>query len=166
MLHGAKSLAVIVAALSWQTLSQVGPRLVRAGGRRGRRRGVVVCSVVSWLNTGYYVVGPGAADLRRAAVAAHRAIPLERLQAVELVRPLLAQLTGLAELRLEVVGGGKTEAPLAYLTVRRRGARCGSGCSRWPGAPQRRHPPTRRTAARRACPCRNGRCTRCATGTW
>jgi putative membrane protein len=31
------------------------------------------------------------------------------------VRPLLAQLTGLAELRLEVVGGGKTEAPLAYL---------------------------------------------------
>ena len=33
-------------------------------------------------------------------------------------RPLLAQLTGLAELRLEVVGGGKTEAPLAFLRVR------------------------------------------------
>jgi putative membrane protein len=48
----------------------------------------------------------------------NRAIPLERLQSVEVRRPLLAQLTGLAELRLEVVGGSKTEAPLAYLTVR------------------------------------------------
>jgi putative membrane protein len=48
----------------------------------------------------------------------NRSIPLERLQAVEVVRPLLAQLTGLAELRLEVVGSGKTEAPLAYLGVR------------------------------------------------
>src|SRR3712207_1980699 len=47
----------------------------------------------------------------------NRAVPLERLQAVEVVQPLLARLTGLAELRLEVVGGGKTEAPLAYLTV-------------------------------------------------
>ena len=44
-----------------------------------------------------------------------RAIPLERLQSVELVRLPLARIFGMAELRLEVVGGGKTEAPLAYL---------------------------------------------------
>jgi putative membrane protein len=36
---------------------------------------------------------------------------------VELVRSPLARLCGLAELRLEVVGAAKTEAPLAYLPV-------------------------------------------------
>ncbi len=44
-----------------------------------------------------------------------------------MVRPLLAQLTGLAELRLEVVGGGKTEAPLAYLSLAERGV-AAAGC--------------------------------------
>lgn len=44
-----------------------------------------------------------------------RRVPLARLQAVEVVRPLVARVLGLAELRLEVVGGGSTEAPLAYL---------------------------------------------------
>ncbi|HEY7274192.1 MAG TPA: PH domain-containing protein [Actinoplanes sp.] len=117
VLHGAKSIAVIVAALSWQTLSQVG---------LGRFAlvvvvmavGVVVFSVISWLNTGYAVVGRELRISDGLLWRRHRAIPLERLQSVELRRPLLAQLTGLAELRLEVVGGSKTEAPLAYLTVR------------------------------------------------
>jgi putative membrane protein len=116
LLHGAKSLVVIVAALSWQTLSQVG---------LGRFAltvavlavGAVVLAVVSWLNTGYHVVGRELRVHEGLLWRRTRAIPLERLQAVEVVRPLLAQLTGLAELRLEVVGGAKTEAPLAYLTV-------------------------------------------------
>jgi putative membrane protein len=117
VLHGAKSIAVIVAALSWQTLSQVGPErfaLVVAVVAAG----VVVFSVISWLNTGYSVVGRELRISDGLLWRRHRAIPLERLQSVELRRPLLAQLTGLAELRLEVVGGNKTEAPLAYLTVR------------------------------------------------
>ena len=117
LLHGAKSIAVIIAALSWQTLSQVGLErfalvvVVMA-------LGVVVFSVVGWLNTGYHIVGRELRIQDGLLWRRNRAIPLERLQAVELRRPLLAQLTGLAELRLEVVGGGKTEAPLAYLTVR------------------------------------------------
>ena len=117
LLHGAKSIAVIVAALSWQTLSKVGLErfalvvLVLA-------LAVVIFSVVGWLNTGYHVVGRELRIQDGLLWRRNRAIPLERLQAVELRRPLLAQLTGLAELRLEVVGGHKTEAPLAYLTVR------------------------------------------------
>ncbi|WP_412741064.1 PH domain-containing protein [Krasilnikovia sp. MM14-A1259] len=117
LLHGAKSLAVIVAALSWQTLSQVGLErfaIVVAV----LALGAIVISVVGWLNTGYHVVGRELRIADGLLWRRNRAIPLERLQAVELRRPLLAQLTGLAELRLEVVGGGKTEAPLAYLTVR------------------------------------------------
>ena len=74
-------------------------------------------AVVSWYNTGYHIVGRELRIHEGLLWRRTRAIPLERLQAVEVVRPLLAQLTGLAELRLEVVGGGKTEAPLAYLTV-------------------------------------------------
>ncbi|HEX5598764.1 MAG TPA: PH domain-containing protein [Micromonosporaceae bacterium] len=115
-LHGAKSLFVIVAALSWQTLDRLGFAwfiavvLVLAFG-------AIALSVVSWLYTGYQVVGRELRIHEGLLWRRTRAIPLERLQAVEVVRPLLAQLTGLAELRLEVVGGGKTEAPLAYLTV-------------------------------------------------
>jgi putative membrane protein len=117
VLHGAKSIAIVVAALSWQTLSQVGLErfaLVVAV----IAVAVVLFSVVNWLNTGYHVVGKELRIQDGLLWRRNRAIPLERLQAVEVRRPLLAQLTGLAELRLEVVGGGKTEAPLAYLTVR------------------------------------------------
>jgi len=117
LLHGAKSIAVIIVALSWQTLSQIGLErfalvvVILAVG-------VVIFSVINWLSTGYHVVGKELRIADGLLWRRNRAIPLERLQAVELRRPLLAQLTGLAELRLEVVGGGKTEAPLAYLTVR------------------------------------------------
>ncbi|GGK71858.1 membrane protein [Mangrovihabitans endophyticus] len=103
--------------MSWQTLSQVGLErfaLVVAVVTVG----AVVFSVIGWLNTGYHVVGKELRIQDGLLWQRNRAIPLERLQAVELRRPLLAQLTGLAELRLEVVGGSKTEAPLAYLTVR------------------------------------------------
>jgi putative membrane protein len=45
-----------------------------------------------------------------------RRVPLARLQAIDVVRPLLARALGLAELRLEVVGHSSNEATLAYLT--------------------------------------------------
>lgn len=46
-----------------------------------------------------------------------RRVPLARLQAVDVVRPFYARVLGLAELRLEVVGGGGgAEAPLAFLS--------------------------------------------------
>ncbi len=45
-----------------------------------------------------------------------RRVRLDRLQAVDVVRPLVARALGLAELRLEVAGGNASEAPLAYLS--------------------------------------------------
>ncbi|WDZ84132.1 PH domain-containing protein [Micromonospora cathayae] len=115
-LHGAKSLVVVIAGLSWSTLSRVGFGTF-AGMVVLLALGATVLSVVSWYNTGYHVVGRELRVYEGLLWRRTRAIPLERLQAVEVVRPLLAQLTGLAELRLEVVGGGKTEAPLAFLSV-------------------------------------------------
>jgi putative membrane protein len=121
LLHGAKSIAVIVAALSWNTLGQVGLEKFVLG-VLVLAVGVVIFSLVGWLNTGYHVVGRELRIQDGLLWRRNRAIPLERLQSVELRRPLLAQWTGLAELRLEVVGGAKTEAPLAYLTVREAAA--------------------------------------------
>lgn len=116
LLHSAKLLAVVLAAISIQGAAQLGPL--------GFLGAVVVTaclamaySVVTWLVTGYHVVGRELRIYDGVLVRRTRAIPLERLQAVEVVRPLLARLTGLAELRLEVVGGAKTEAPLAFLTM-------------------------------------------------
>ncbi len=107
---------VVIAGLSWSTLSRVGfgwfAAMVTV-----IVLGAAVLAVVSWYNTGYQVVGRELRIHEGLLWRRTRAIPLERLQAVEVVRPLLAQLTGLAELRLEVVGGGKTEAPLAFLSV-------------------------------------------------
>ncbi|QGN47886.1 PH domain-containing protein [Micromonospora sp. WMMC415] len=115
-LHGAKSLVVVIAGLSWSTLSRVGLGWF-AVMAAVLALGATVLAVISWYNTGYHVVGRELRVYEGLLWRRTRAIPLERLQAVEVVRPLLAQLTGLAELRLEVVGSGKTEAPLAYISV-------------------------------------------------
>jgi putative membrane protein len=77
----------------------------------------VVASVISWRYTGYEVIGRELRIHEGLLSRRTRAIPLERLQSAEIARPLQAKLAGLAELRLEVVGGGKAEAPLAYLTL-------------------------------------------------
>jgi putative membrane protein len=116
-LHGFKSIVVIAGALSWNTLREVGLEKFTLA-VAGLALLVVLFSLVNWLNTGYHVVGRELRIQDGLLWRRNRSIPLERLQSVELRRPLLAQLTGLAELRLEVVGGHKTEAPLAYLTVR------------------------------------------------
>jgi putative membrane protein len=49
----------------------------------------------------------------------HRTVPLDRLQSVDLARPIRARLFGLAQLNIEVAGGDGTDARLAYLKVDR-----------------------------------------------
>jgi putative membrane protein len=72
--------------------------------------------LISWWFTRFRIEG---ADLRLETGLVFRRtrhVKLDRLQAVDLVRPLLARFAGLAELRLEVAGGSSAEAPLAYLS--------------------------------------------------
>jgi putative membrane protein len=116
LLHSAKYLAVVIAAISIQGAARLGWRGF-IGTVVVATCVVVAYAAITWLVTGYHVVGRELRTYDGLLVRRTRAIPLERLQSVEVIRPLLARLTGLAELRLEVVGGGKTEAPLAYLTV-------------------------------------------------
>jgi putative membrane protein len=116
LLRGARLAVLAVAAISWQGYQNL-------GFQRWLMAVVAVVILVllwsglSWLVTGYHVVGRELRVYEGLLSRRTRAIPLERLQSVELVRPLLARVFGLAELRLEVVGAAKTEAPLAFLAV-------------------------------------------------
>ena len=72
--------------------------------------------VLSWWTTHFRI---GDDDLRLETgvlFRRSRRVRLDRLQAVDVVRPLVARALGLAELRLEVAGGSSSEAPLAYLS--------------------------------------------------
>lgn len=46
-----------------------------------------------------------------------RQVRLDRLQAIDVVQPLLGRIFGLAELKLEVAGGAGSDAKLAYLRL-------------------------------------------------
>jgi len=116
LLKSAKYVGLLIVAISWQGLEQLG-FLRFFGVIVVGLVGTIVMSVVSWWVTGYHVVGRELRIYEGLLSRRTRAIPLERLQAVDVVRPLLARLTGLAELRLEVIGAEKAEAPLAYLPV-------------------------------------------------
>lgn len=116
LLRSARALAVIMAAISWQGYSELGlPRWL--GVVVVVLLGALVLSALSWWVTGYQVIGRELRIVEGVLRRRHRSIPLERLQAVDLVQPVLARLVGLAELRLEVIGARRTEAPLAFLTV-------------------------------------------------
>lgn len=71
---------------------------------------------LSWAFTRYRVTDE-ALELQHGVLSRHlRRAPLDRLQAVDIVQPVLARIVGLARLTLEVAGGGDSRIQLAYLT--------------------------------------------------
>jgi putative membrane protein len=77
---------------------------------------VAVAAIVSWLVTRWKLDGVTlrieTGLLRRDS----RQLPIARIQAVDLVRPFLARMLGLAELRIRLAGSGHADGRLAYLT--------------------------------------------------
>ena len=72
-------------------------------------------AVLAWRRARYRV-GADSLQLRTGVLFRHeRAAQLDRLQAVDVVRPLLARFFGLAELSLEVAGGGDSSIRLSLL---------------------------------------------------
>ncbi|MGY0233075.1 PH domain-containing protein [Longispora urticae] len=116
LLKGVRAFWVVIAALSWQGFArfglQQGALIVAIGGA-----GALAYSFVAWRVSNFEVVDRELRIQEGLLVRRNRSVPLERMQSIEVIRPLLAQLTGLAELRIEVVGGDKSEARLAYLPV-------------------------------------------------
>jgi putative membrane protein len=76
---------------------------------------VLVYGVVKWLVTRWALDGATlrveTGLFRRDA----RQFPLSRIQAVDVVRPFLARVFGLAELRVRLAGSGRSNGRLAYL---------------------------------------------------
>ncbi len=123
----------------WQRLHPLTP-LLRSGryvvvvvlvlGQQGRDQsravalgllgiGTIVAAIVGWLSwraTRYRLEGTELHVRTGVLQKQDRRVPLARLQTVDLVRPLLARITGLVELRLEVVGQGDSEAKLSFLS--------------------------------------------------
>lgn len=118
LLRGWRFLLVLGAAVGQQSLQRGGgvdPSYVGLAVLAGTSAAVLY-GVVVWRTTRYRLTATelqvDSGLLRRRS----RRVPVARLQSVDVVRPIIARLLGLAELRLEVVGGARAEAPLAYLT--------------------------------------------------
>lgn len=114
VLRGFKYFTAIVAVVSVREIGQLGtqrallalPVVVAAG---------FALAYLSWRFTWYRIEGRELHVESGVLFRRSRRVPLDRVQAVDIVRPLVGRALGLAELRLEVVGRGATEAPLAYL---------------------------------------------------
>jgi putative membrane protein len=75
----------------------------------------LVGNVVAWWMTAYRV-NDGAVQLRSGVLSrSFRQAPLDRIQAVDVVQPIVGRLFGLVELRVEVAGGSESDVRLAYL---------------------------------------------------
>ena len=95
-----------------------GGRLLAGGGAILLLAVLLVLGVaaLSWRMTRFRVT-PDALELHSGVLyRQQRRARLDRLQAVDIVQPLLARVTGLARLTLEVAGGSGSAVTLSYLT--------------------------------------------------
>lgn len=83
---------------------------------------LLVVGLIGWLTWHYakFRVADGQIELRKGWLfREHRQVPLERVQAVEISRPLLAQATGLSQVIVQSAGGGDSHLKLAFLSAGR-----------------------------------------------
>jgi putative membrane protein len=109
-------LVVAVLASSWDDLlrGDVGPlawvllALLLAGAAYG---------AASWLRTRYWIEADELRVDTGVISRQSRRIRVDRLQGIDIVQPLVARLFGLAELKMDVAGGGAREGSLAFLPL-------------------------------------------------
>jgi putative membrane protein len=78
---------------------------------------VVGLNYVAWTRTEFFFDESGDFRLDSGILQRNeRRVTLSRLQSVDVVRPLLGRVVGLAQLRIEVAGGGDSRVVLSYLT--------------------------------------------------
>lgn len=115
LLRGGRYLLALVAVIGQQGLRSADGRFVAVAAGVGTPL-ALLAGYVSWRTTRFRVEG-AELHLRSGVLQKRdRRVPLPRVQSIDVVRPLVGRVLGLAELRLEVVGGGDTEARLSYLT--------------------------------------------------
>ncbi len=124
-LRGWKVLAAVVAAIGFQLSDDVGSLVERFGPGRAWLVLLGLLALVALVGFAYsalawrvtrYAVTDEAVHLRQGLLfRQQRQARLDRLQAVDVVQPLLARLFGLAQLNLEVAGGTGSAVQLAFL---------------------------------------------------
>ncbi|WP_441860660.1 PH domain-containing protein [Pseudarthrobacter sp. YAF2] len=73
--------------------------------------------VLTWYFTKYQVSGGYVRVTSGLLFRQHRQARLDRVQAIDIVQPLLARIFGLAELKFEVADAGESAVRLAYLKI-------------------------------------------------
>ncbi|MEU5876920.1 PH domain-containing protein [Spirillospora sp. NPDC047279] len=68
-----------------------------------------------WLGTRFWITGDDLVVETGMLRKRKRQVPLSRIQAIDLVRPLVTRVFALAEVRVELAGGEKSEIVLRYL---------------------------------------------------
>lgn len=113
--RGGKAIAAVAAVSAPSQLSEGGTSVERLLIDGAVAVVIVIGGIVSWLVTRWRVhegelqVETGL--LRRESIR----VPLTRVQAIDVVRPLVARILGVSELRLVMAGSGSGKAKLAYL---------------------------------------------------
>ena len=116
LLRGGRSVLVLLALVGQQGLRSAGPKAVAVVLGVGLPLAVAV-GWLAWRAMRYRLTDTELQVESGVLTTRSRRVPLARLQSVDVVRPLFARFLGLAELRMEVVGGGAgAEAPLSYLS--------------------------------------------------
>jgi putative membrane protein len=75
----------------------------------------VILGIVSWLVTRWKIDGETLRIETGLIRRDSRQLPLARIQSVDIVRPLLARMLGVSELRIRLAGSGSADGRLAYL---------------------------------------------------
>ena len=124
LVKGWKAIAVIAAVIAQQLGDNLarGLDLVRGSGvlvlLGGLLAVVLLVTGLSWLSWRMtrYAIDAQAVHLRQGVIfRQQRQARLDRLQAVDIVQPIVARIFGLAELKLEVAGGADSAIKLAFL---------------------------------------------------
>ncbi len=77
---------------------------------------VIVVNVLVWLRTEYFFDAAGNFGVDSGLfMRQERRLALSRLQSVDVVRPLLGRLVGMAQVRVEMAGGDESRVILSYL---------------------------------------------------
>ncbi|MFG1998708.1 PH domain-containing protein [Spirillospora sp. NPDC048911] len=75
----------------------------------------VAAGLWGWLGTRFWITGDDLVVETGMLRKRKRQVPLSRIQAIDLVRPLVTRAFSLAEVRVELAGGEKSEIVLRYL---------------------------------------------------
>ena len=115
LLRGGRWILLLLAFVGQRGLRQSSPEAV-FGGLAIAIPIALLVGYVAWRAMRYRVTPTELQVESGVLTRRSRRVPLARVQAIDVVTPLYARVLGLAELRLEVVGGGDAEAPLSFLS--------------------------------------------------